>query len=402
MNRNVWIILISSALFNICLGIYDFVLPYYLRSINISYANMGLIFAVSAILIFFLRLWVGSHSDRIGRKPFYSLGLAVSGVSILLTPLLPGLLLQAALKTLREASLIVRDTMRSILVYENVKTNYHGVISKIIGIEFFLQGAGTLLCGILMSGGFHFLTNERFTIEKHNTTLPLLVCGIILFAAFIFFSLTFKENYKRKEHAEGLKLKDLLKIDLPRELRLLTATNFIFTLGLSISHSFYMPLFFSEKFGIGATMVAMILMIHRSSLGIPMFIYGNFIKRKHFKSVYIITMLYEGLAIAVAALIPNFWIATGIWLTHDLLGAAFWSPIQNTYIQEFAREKSRGKDTSEVIAIGSLGGIIGPILAGMLVAISPGAVFLTSGIVTMLSVIPLFRLKDIARNSSNQ
>ncbi len=394
MNRNIWIILISSALFNVCLGMYDFALPYFFDSINISYAKMGMIFGISSGLIFFLRMYVGAHSDRIGRKPFYSIGLLLSSLSILATPLFPGLIAQASFKTIREASLIVRDTMRSILVFENTKKDFHKIISKIIGIEFFLQGAGTLISGIIMTGGMlsaGFLAKE-VKISPEQASLPLYVCGAILLLAFIFFYSQFKENFKGNGSKAALGFKDLVRINLPPKLLLLTATMFIFNLGVSISHSFFMPLFFKNKFLLGAAVVAVILMIHRFTLGLPMFVFGNFIKRKDFKKVYILSMIYEGLAIGAAALIPNFWIATCLWLTHDFFGAAFWSPINTSFIQEFARPESRGRDTSEAAALGSLGAILGPIIAGWLAGISVDLPFLVSGIVTALSIVPMFWL----------
>ena len=121
MNRNLWVIIITSAVFAVCMGIYDFAMPIYLKEINVSFANMGIIFGLSSVLIYFLRLYVGAHSDRIGRKPFYSLGVLVSALGNFLTPLFGTLIPLTAVKTVREASLIVRDTMRSILVYENGK-----------------------------------------------------------------------------------------------------------------------------------------------------------------------------------------------------------------------------------------------------------------------------------------
>jgi len=167
---------------------------------------------------------------------------------------------------------------------------------------------------------------------------------------------------------------------------------FLMTLGVNISHCFIMPLFFIQKFHISIAEAAVVLMIHRMMLGVPMFIYGNFMKGKNLKLIYITAMLYEGLSIGAAALIPNFLIAVVVWLTHDFIGAALWSPIQNHYVQEFAREESRGKDVSEAVALSSLGAVIAPFIAGALAPIDISLPFLASGIVVALTIIPLFRL----------
>ena len=375
MNRNLWVIIITSAVFAVCMGVYDFAMPIYLQEINVSFGNMGVIFGLSSILIYFLRLYVGAHSDRIGRKPFYSMGLLFSALGNFLTPVFGSIVPLTAVKTVREASLIVRDTMRSILVYENGKKNFLSLISKTVGMEFFLQGVGTMIGGLIATRSAFF------------------ACGIALFLSYIFFVAFFKEDFKPvKSDKVALKFKDLVKIDLPPKLKTLTLAMFIMTLGMNISHCFIMPLFFMQKFHVSVATVAVILMVHRMLLGVPMFVYGNFMKGRNLKFIYIVTMLYEALAISAAALIPNFWVAVTVWLTHDLLGAAFWSPIQNHYVQEFAREKSRGRDVSEAVALSSLGAVIAPFIAGALAPIDISLPFLVSGIITGLTVIPLFKL----------
>ena len=357
------------------MGVYDFAMPIYLKEINVSFANMGIIFGLSSTLIYFLRLYVGAHSDRIGRKPFYSMGLLFSALGNFFTPVFGTIVPLTTVKTVREASLIVRDTMRSILVYENGKKNFISLISKTVGMEFFLQGVGTMIGGLVATKSAFF------------------ACGTALFISSIFFMSFFKEDFKPvKSDKAALRFKDLIKIDLPPKLKNLTLAIFIMTLGMNISHCFIMPLFFIQKFGISIADAAVILMIHRMLLGVPMFIYGNFMKGRNLKLIFIVTMLYEACAIGSAALIPNFWIAVAVWLTHDLFGAALWSPIHNHYIQQFAREESRGRDVSESVALSSLGAVIAPFIAGALAPIDISLPFLVSGIVVALTIIPLFKL----------
>jgi len=150
------------------MGVYDFAMPIYLKEINISFANMGIIFGLSSVLIYFLRLYVGAHSDRIGRKPFYTMGVLFSSLGNFLTPVFGSILPLTAVKTVREASLIVRDTMRSILVYENGKKNFLSLISKTVGMEFFLQGVGTMIGGLIATRSAFF------------------ACGIALFLSSVF------------------------------------------------------------------------------------------------------------------------------------------------------------------------------------------------------------------------
>jgi MFS family permease len=56
MNPNLRILLIVSILFGLATGIYDLALPYYLHEQQVSFQNMGIIFAVAALGIFLLRI----------------------------------------------------------------------------------------------------------------------------------------------------------------------------------------------------------------------------------------------------------------------------------------------------------------------------------------------------------
>ena len=152
-----------------------------------------------------------------------------------------------------------------------------------------------------------------------------------------------------------------------------------------------MPLFFKEKFGLSIAVIAIILTIHRFSLGIPMFFIGDFIKG-NLKLIYIITLAIEGLMITLGGIIPNVLVATIVWLTHDLIGAAFWSPIQQTLMQQYSRENRRAEDISIVTGLQHWAQFSVPLLAGWLSGISISLPFIVSGIITMLASLILFKL----------
>ncbi|MDI6783111.1 MAG: MFS transporter [bacterium] len=98
MNPNIRILLIVSILFGLATGIYDLALPYYLQEQQVSFQNMGIIFAVAALGIFLLRIYVGHLSDVSGRKIFYSIALFGSAVANLFTPITANVAVQSVLK----------------------------------------------------------------------------------------------------------------------------------------------------------------------------------------------------------------------------------------------------------------------------------------------------------------
>jgi len=373
MNRNTWTVLITSAVFSLAAGIYEFVLPLFLENRRISFVSMGFIFGIAAVSLFFFRVISGRYSDRIGRKPVYTFSLVLAGISNIFTPVFSAVSGQIILKSLRETAMVIRETMRAVIVYENTGEKFLLAISRIIGLEFILIGLGALAGGFLISTfGFDF---------------PFYFCGIALFLTFIYFNFSFRETKPVKnspEPAIALKMSDFLHPDLPHQLKIAAFSFFVFNLGLSMSHSFYLPLFFIKKFNTGPELTALIMTIHRLVLGTAMFAYGSSFKKNQ-KSVYMAVAMLQGLTITVSTLIPGLTLAACIWLLHDVFGSIV-NPLQNNFIQKFARSETRGKDVSLVQAIAYLGWIFGPIAAGFLVPVSVNAPFFVSGVVVMVSI----------------
>lgn len=384
MNRNIKTVLVVSVLVGISGGIYDFIFPYYLDSCGISFEKMGYIFAVSAGVLLFVRIFVGKLADMFGRKIFYTFSILICGVANLLTPFFKSLPYLITVKAVREGSFVVREVIHSVVVFESSRSGFMNWIAKTRGAEFLFQGIGTIFCGslILLLG------------YKNSFALT---SGLLLISVFIilfFFRETYVED--KTKHAAKLSL-----FDLPSKLIVLSVMTLIFNAGLSCSHTFIMPLFFAKKFNADPNTVALILAIHRISLGLPM-IFMNLFVKKPSKVIYIIFVAIEGIVISVSALIPNLFWSASVWLLHDLIGASVWFPIQSHYIQKYSRENSRAEDTGTVTAFSSIGLIIGPMIAGMLMkyltiagfssTIVISAPYFVSGLIVAVSAMVLFWL----------
>ncbi|MCD6408420.1 hypothetical protein J7L87_05160, partial [bacterium] len=150
MKKPIKIILIVSGLYGISIGIFDFLFPIYLDFIKITFKNMGWIFAISFIFIFFFRIYLGHISDFIGRKLFYGLSLITGAISQNLSPLFTSFFPLTFLKTIREISLATRENFQPVVVYETGKEKFLDFIAKTNGLSFFLEGIGILIAGYLL------------------------------------------------------------------------------------------------------------------------------------------------------------------------------------------------------------------------------------------------------------
>lgn len=379
MGRNVKVLLLVSILFGVAGGIYDFVLPYYLEGQGLSFKSMGYIFSCSTLAMFAVRIGLGNLADQWGSKRLYMLAVSSCALACLATPLTASLLLLILLKTLREVGVLARDTAHPLLLYAEGRGRFVDFIGKTRGVEFFFLAVGTWIAGMGIS-----TLGDRSSLWLGAGALALAV---------LLMGLGVRSPKPGGAH-KTVGLRTLLNFDLPRNLRVIMVANFIFSVGLSTSHSFIMPLFFSQKFGESAATVSTVMTIHRLTSVLPLLLVG-YLNLKHYKAVFIATVFLEGIAISAGALIPDFFWAAAIWLLHDLVGAGVWIPIQSAIIQDACREESRGLDLSKTLAFSALGGAIGPILAGFLADVSISAPFLVSGLLVALSagVLTALRLR---------
>ena len=380
MNKNVKILLLISAIFGLGLGIYEFVFPLFLNDMHISFRNMGIIFSLSSIAMFFIRIHAGQLADVHGRKKFYSLALLGSGIASFFTPFTARISFQTLLKSLREACAVVQESIHSVALYENVKSKFLDFIGKTVGAQWVFQGLGALAAGAML-GFFGYRGTFLFNAG-------------LLFSAFLIFTVFFSEkDFKKSDSSATIPLRKLYALDFNRPLMIIMLSSFVFNIGMGSSHSFIMPLFFLEKFAISRGAVSIVMALHRLILGLPMIFAGWFINEKmNLKRIYIWFIAIEGIAMAVSALIPNFFLATAVWLAHDYVGAAFWSPVQKTLILRYSKQESRAYDVSKVAAFSTLGLIIGPLIAGWLAGISISAPFFAAGTIMMVSALMLVPL----------
>jgi DHA1 family multidrug resistance protein-like MFS transporter len=380
--RNFWTLLFVSSLFGIAIGLYDFALPYFMKHRGISYQGMGFVFAISFLFVFFLQIWSARISDISGRKPFYSLSLFFSSIFNFLTPLSAKLSLLTLIKTLRETTAAIQGTINSVVLYENVsRRRYLYIIGRTSGLNFFFQGFGIFLAGILMLKGY---------------SLPFFVSASVIFLAFVIFQLNFSE--KKIEEEDEVRVIEGGVGFLNRDLWLLAISGFISTLGVAVSHTQMMPLFFSIKYNVSEAWVAILLALHRISLGFPMMFTGNWLKGKlltgrNLKWLYVLFLAMEAIAISITAFIPTFLWAAGVWLIHDIIGGSMWSPIRSTLVLRFSRDETRAFQVATVGAISSMGSVFGPIIAGYLANIDISLPFSMSGVIAFLGIFPIMALK---------
>jgi MFS family permease len=345
--------MLVSVVFGAATGIYEFVLPYYLDERGLSYQNMGTIFAVAAAGMLLLRVLMGRLADLWGRKPLYGLSLGGSAAAMWLTPLTASVVGQATLKTVREAMFLTRETLHPVVLFEEGQRRFLDFMGKTRGMEFLFQASGVLLAGRLLEAGL-------------GTEGNLLLAGTLMGVGFALFW----GVYRERDRGEGAlpaasRARDLFSFDMHRNLKIVTVSFFIFNIGMWTSHSFIMPLFFTEKFGASRYAVSWVLMLHRLTAVVPLMLIGR-LNLRYLKATYMLAWVVEGAILSGSALIPDFHWGAAVWLLHDVVGGGVWVPVQNMVIQQYTRPDRRALELGKIQAYGGIGAIIGPWLAGVL------------------------------------
>ncbi|HET6451476.1 MAG TPA: MFS transporter, partial [Spirochaetia bacterium] len=362
LSRNIKVLIAVSILFGAGTGLYEFVLPFYLKDRGLSYPSMGWLFAVSAAVMIVIRLATGRLVDRWGCKRPYLIAALMSGGSSALTALTGNVVFLTLLKTGREIGLLLRDTVHPVLLYLENKSRFRDTIGKTRGLEYGSAALGTAVAGT--------------SVLLWGTGGSLGIGGLILGAAAVLLAVGIRERSPVQPAAAARA--PWWRWDVDRNLKIIMISGFVFNLGLTMSHGFMMPLFFSARFNADEGSVAVVLLIHRLTPVLPLLVAGR-LRFRNLKMAYLWSVAVEGAIIAAGGMIPWFVPAAAVWLLHDVVGAGLWTPIQSEIIQRYCRESTRGLDLSKTLVLSSAGGAIGPVIAGFLADRWISAPFIASG-----------------------
>jgi len=360
---NVALLTAVSALLGLALAVYDNVLPLYLEDVHVSFENMGWIFSAAALVACVVRIGAGAWSDRVGRKAVYSLSLLVQAVTTLATPLTASAWLQGVLKSLRDPALNIRETLHSVLLFEGSRKGFIGAFGRTRGVEYLSRCVGLLLA----AGGFAWLQAAGVA---HPAGWMIFGSGLLLVISTGVFTTGYREHGFTPAPAVRLKWSDLVRPRLNRRLWVLSVAEFVFCIGLSCSHCFAMQHFFLKRFGVSAAGLLVIMALHRFFFAAPLLVVHRVVKRR-LKRTYLALLVIEGVLIAVPGYLHALAPAVAVWLLHDFFGAGLWLPAQHALLQEASDPGRRGKQVSLALALGSLGRVLGPLLAGYLIALQP-------------------------------
>ncbi len=368
--RNLIVLFAVSTLIGLGGAVYEVALPLFLKDAKLSWRTMGWIYGGGAVATFVIRIWFGAWSDRVGRKTVYVGSLLVAGAATLATPLSANAWAQGVLKSITDPTARLREAMHSVLLYESWPKRFQKIFSKTRGVEFLFHFVGLLAAAALLGALL------KVGVRSPTAWFIAGAAGLLLLSGALF-ALFYREPLRPEAARPALSWRDLLRLDLTRPMWVLALSGFIFSLGITISHCFALQLFFQEKYGASDTQIFTIGALHRLSSAITLLFLGHVFRRR-LRMWFMLFLVSEGVFLAAPAFmpageyrvaglaLPALWTVVGVWLAHDFMGMGLWLPIQQVLIQRHSRAASRGEDVVVVTALGALGSVPAPFVAGAL------------------------------------
>jgi len=237
--------------------------------------------------------------------------------------------------------------------------------------SFILQAAGTLLFAFLL--GYLGYPNLFFL-------LAILEVGKLL--------AVFAYRESRKERVDRkISLKEAYSFKIEKNLKVLSVSSAIGSLGFGIAHGFLLPLYLMSKYGLDAYQMSLVTAVHRLSfMTTPLA--DKFIGRLGLRRTYILSLsAYVVSFLSVGLITFPILIFVPIFLIHDLLGGGIGSTAMNVIMQNHTNEKTRAREFNAFNAVQTPIVIIAPSIASILAAASWDYIFIVGGLLYLVSLI---------------
>lgn len=368
-----WILMLNMFITMGGIGIIIPVLPAYLEIFGVGGQVLGFLIAGFALAQFLLSPVAGDLSDRYGRKIFIIGGLIIYGLSQILFGLATEvwILFIARFLTGVGAAFI----MPPIMAY----------VADITTVE--ERGKGMGLIGAAISLGFMIGPGLGGFLANVNLHFPFFLSGCVAFAAALlsFFVLP---NIKPEinESNKGVKQprENLIK-QLARSVKtpyfILLIVVFTFSFGIANFQS-TLSMYLTLKFDYTPTDIAIVITLG-GFVGVilQMFIIDRLFKRYGEMKVILVNLVVAAITMVLMIYISGFFVILAV-TTLFQIATVFIRPAANTLISKFAG-KDQGFAAGMNNAYMSLGNMIGPALAGVLLEWNMRAPFILGCIILL-------------------
>lgn len=344
------------------------VLPSYLQLFGVGGTVLGFLVAIFAFAQFIFSPIVGNLSDQKGRKPFIVFGLIVYAFSQILFGLATEIwiLFVSRFLTGVGAALIMPPVMAFVADITTLKE----------------RGKAMGLLGAAISFGFMIGPAIGGFLAKVNLHFPFFFVGVTAFLAALI-SFIILPNIKPQHEAIPVQAKENIFKQLVRSVHtsyfVMLIVVFVFSFGIA-NFQATLSMFLTYRFDYTPIHIAIIMTVG-GFLGVilQIFIVDKLFKRFGEMKVILINLIVAAISLAGMILVNNFFtilLVTSIFQ----IATTFIRPAVNTLISKLAGSE-QGFAAGMNNAYMSLGNMIGPALAGILLEWHLNSPFILGGLI---------------------
>lgn len=355
MQKNKIIILLAVLVDVVGLGIIIPILPYYVESFGVSSFVVTLLFTTFALASFVSGPFLGSLSDKIGRRPVLLISIASTAIGWFVFASAHSvwiLFLGRIIDGLAAGNFpIAQSYLVDIAKTDRERTTNLGLIGAVFGIGFII--------GPVIGA----------TLGTISPVLPFWVVGSLAAVNFVgaYFFLPETHN-NRAHHQKAIPLNPLIPIVSAMKdnaLRSRYVAWFLFGVAFAGLQSIF-ALFVKSAFGFSAVATGYMF----TAMGVVLVINQTFALKqiwlKYFKEtdleIWFFVVMMTGFVFADLKILPLFFV--GIFLTT--LGQSTLRVVMSSGIAGVAGQMRRGEVMGVMASIASASMIVGPLLAGAL------------------------------------
>jgi DHA1 family tetracycline resistance protein-like MFS transporter len=351
-------------------------LPFWAERLGASPFEVGLILTTYALAQFVCTPILGALSDRYGRKRIILISLGIEALSFALTALsasLPMLLIARVVGGIGASNIGSAQAVVSDVTPPEKRAAGMGVIGAAIGMGF--------VVGPALGGAF----------SAQGGALPFWIAlGMALVNALLVLLLLPETRKKQAQsHAReglGLLFSGWGKVVHNRAIVSLVLVNLFYTLAFTGMEAVF-PLLTQKNFGWGATQNGYIF----TYIGVLVVLMQGGLVRQLVKRLGERNLMLCGLVLLGAGLVMLIWstnlaflfVAVGVLSIGD--GAV--TPTSSAVLSLITPSSEQGEILGFAQGLGGLGRSAGPVIAGLLFSIGPGAPFLAGGLFAILAIL---------------
>ncbi len=275
-NKNIIIILVGLFLVMVGFGITLPVLPFYIQKLSLAegispkklWLHVGLITGSYPLMQFLFAPYLGSLSDKIGRRPFILCGLAGYAVAMFLFSISGSLLFLYAFRLLAGLFSAAFLTASSAYIADNTTKKKRGSgMSLLVSVAGLGAVAGPLVGNLFSKTN---ITVGNFTFDQFSLPFSVSAVLVLLVCCFLFFGLT--ETHQPYSH-EIIKLNYREKVSvfaflktLEKSFLLLLFLSFISQLSLAMFEGTF-ALHSQRLFSFGPKQMSIVFIVCGSVMG---------------------------------------------------------------------------------------------------------------------------------------